>query len=133
MILVELREDRRDLALPVERVVDRLRRDPETGCGVAADAQSRPRGGSLSVGRHVLQLRQRLQFLFENRRPAGKLIAVAILKRVLVLRLARPAADLDVLPDLHEQSNPLHPAHFRLQAGDDLAGGSPALLSGLQG
>jgi hypothetical protein len=77
-------------------------------------------------------LRQRLQFLFENRRPAGKLIAVAILKRVLVLRLARPAADLDVLPDLHEQSNPLHPAHFRLQAGDDLAGGRPALLSGLQ-
>jgi hypothetical protein len=39
MILVELREDRRDLALPegvVERVVDRLRRDPRR------DAVSRP-------------------------------------------------------------------------------------------
>jgi hypothetical protein len=59
-------------------------------------------------------------------------IAVAILKRVLVLRLARPAAHLDVLPDLHEQSNSLDPGEFGLQSGDDFAGGSPAFLSWLQ-
>ena len=110
MILVELREDRRDLPLAkgiVQRVVDRLGRDPEAGRGVAVDAQCCARGGSLGVGRHILQLRQRLQFLFEYRRPAGEFIAVAILQRILILRLARPAADLDVLPDLHEQSDSL--------------------------
>ena len=36
------------------------------------------------------------------------------------LRLARPAADLDVLTDLYELRNPLDPRQFRLQVGGNL-------------
>ena len=55
-VRVQLREDDRDLPLPegvVERVVDRLERDPEARCRVAVDDDLRLEPLVLLVARHV--------------------------------------------------------------------------------
>ena len=62
MVLVELGEDRRHLALAegvVERVIDRLRRDAEAAEHVAIDLQIHTRRGSLQIAGHVLEFGQR--------------------------------------------------------------------------
>src|SRR3954451_11152207 len=58
VVLVQLREQRRDLALSegvVQHVVNRLRGDPEARCGVAVDLQGRTRGRRLRVRGYVAQ------------------------------------------------------------------------------
>ena len=61
VVLVQLREDRRDLSLAeraVERVVHRLRGDAEARGRVAIDREIRAQAAVLLVRRDVLQLRR---------------------------------------------------------------------------
>ena len=128
VILVELREYRRDLPLAegvVERVVDRLGRHPQPRGGVAVDAQRCARGGRLSIGRHVLQLRQRRQLLLETigaHRASSSLLPSCSVYWYCVL-LGRPPTWMSCRTCMNS-AIPCDPRQFRLQPGDDFAGGA---------
>ena len=90
------------------------------------------RGGDLLVRAHVLDLVQLLHFSLDDRRPVIELAAVRIGQRILILRLGEPAADVDVLPGLHEEEGARDLCHLGAQALDDLLGRGVALLEGLE-
>ena len=72
MILVQLREQDRHLALAhgiVKCVVDHLWRDPQARSGHAVDHKRRLQTSRLFIGRDIAELRQRLQLVYQPRRP----------------------------------------------------------------
>ena len=91
MVLVQLREDGRDLPLAegiVERVVDHLRRDAEARRGIAVDDERRlkpPVCWSEATSRSSCTVRS---LSIEARRPGVQLVRVGCLQRVLILRTA---------------------------------------------
>ena len=68
----------------------------------------------------VLQARQLRHLLLDDRRPVVELRRIGRGQRVLVLRLAEPAADIDVLARLHEELHARHLGHLGPQPLDDL-------------
>ena len=81
-VLVRLREDRRDDALPegiVERIVDRRRGDAEPRGGGAVDQDIGGEAVFREVAGDVLELRHLLQALQQSRHPDRKLGRVGVL------------------------------------------------------
>ena len=125
-VLVQLREDGRDLALAervVERVVDRLRRDAEARRGVAVDHEPRLQARR-SAGRWRRRAAPAAPAAVRRSRGAQtvKLLAVGIFEAVLVLRPADAILDRQVLHRLHVQRDAVDLGQLRLQAADHVAG-----------
>ena len=87
VVLVQLREYRRDLALAecvVERVVDRLRQYAQTRCRVAIDHQLGFEPAVLLVGGDVAQLTAAVCSLSTRLgRPSAKFLRVGVFHRIL--------------------------------------------------
>ena len=106
MVLIELREHRRDLSLAVRVVqcrVERLRRDAQAGRRVAIDREACLQPVVLLVAGDVPQDRQGLQPRDEPGNPGSKFLRIGILEAVLVLRPADAILDGEVLYRLHEE------------------------------
>ena len=132
VILVERAVDDRDLALAecvVERVVDLGRRDAEPRGGVAVDDEIGLQALLLLVGVDVGQHRAVLQRLDELRRPLEQVIGVVGLQRVLILRVALPAAGADVLDRDQEQAAAGHLRELRPQPRDHLVDRRPLAIA----
>ena len=89
MVLVDLRVERRDLALPervVQRVVDLRDGDAVARGGVAVDHQRELQARGLLVRHDVLDLGELAQRRRDLRCPLVELGEVGILEDVLVLR-----------------------------------------------
>ncbi len=118
----------------VDGGVDRRGGDAEPRGRIAVDGQVHRRAAGLLVGADVLQLGDRLQRRQEPGGPGVQLVEIGIRQGVLVLRLAGPAADVDVLRRLQEGLHPHEVLQLRPEARDDLVGvGLAALFAGLQG
>ncbi len=131
---VQLREDDRHLPLAegvVERVVDGLRRDAQARGRVAVDRERHLETGGLLVARDVLSI---------GRSPCGapstsrgaqiaSSFGSGVLERVLVLRPADAAVDLQVLHRLQVELDAVHLRELRLEARDDLVRARRALRS----
>ncbi len=111
MILVQLRENRGHLPLAervIQRVVNRLRQNSQPRCGVAINRQRCLHSAVLLVAGHVGQLGQISQLIDQFRSPLGKLLAVRIFHRVLVLRAADAVFHGQVLHGLQVEGDSLH-------------------------
>ena len=135
MILVAGDVDRRNLALAervVERVVDLADGNSQSRGGVAIDHQI----GfeplvllvAVDVGEGVFALQRRRDL----RRPFVELLQGGSLQGVLVLRVARAAADADVLHRLQEQGGARNHRHLPPQPRDDAVGGDVTLVRRIQ-
>ena len=130
-ILVELREDGRDLPLAervVERIVNRLRQDVETRCFFAVHVHADLQAVLLLVAGNISEFRYGAQFCQKPCRPLGELGAVGILQRVLILGAADAAVYLHVLCGLHEKRDALHGGGGVTQVFDDFTGADAALI-----
>ena len=131
VILVDRLVHRRDLALAervVERAVDRLRGQAEARGSVAIDDDVRGQAGILLVRTHVHDFRQRRELVENPRAPFGEQIEILRLQRVLILRVALPSADPEVLLGLQIQGCPRHAGRLVTDARDHLVGGRVALF-----
>ena len=123
MVLVNRLIHDRDLALAksvVQRGVHGLGRQAEARCRIAVDDHIGRQAGILLVGTHVRNLRQSREFIQESRPPYGQRVEIGPLQRVLVLRVALPAADAHVLGILQEHGGPRHARSLAAQTGDHL-------------
>ena len=135
VVLIELGEDRRDLALAegvVEGVVDGLGQDGEARGEVAVDDQRGHEAAVLLVARHVAQLRESPEPLDEPRGPLGELPRVRVLEGILVLRAAHAILDGQVLHRLHVEGDPLHVLDRRAESADDGGGIGAPRVPGLE-
>ena len=135
MVLVQLREDGRDLTLAegvVEGIVDHLGGDAQPRGGVAVDHQRGLQPPVLLITRHVPQLRECLQLLNQPWRPQVQLIGIGTLNAVLILRPADPVFHREVLDGLQKEGDAFHLGQLWLQATDDVAGTHLALVEWLQ-
>ena len=106
MILIDRLVHHRDLALAksvVERGVHSLRRETEARRGIAVDDHVGRQSGILLVRTDVRNFRKRREPFQNFRPPYRQRVEVRRLQRVLVLRVALPAADAHVLRVLQEQ------------------------------
>ena len=100
MVLVERRVHRRHLPLAegiVQRVVDRLLRKTQARRGVAIDDDVGLEAAVLLIAADVGENFNGAQFLEHLRRPLVQLAEVVALQRELILRVARSAADAQIL------------------------------------
>ena len=107
---------------------DRPRREAR----VAVDVDGEVRRGDLLVRGDVLQAGQLAHVLLDDRRPVIELRRIGRGQRVLVLGLAEPAADIDVLARLHEELHAGHLGHLGPQPLDDLLRRGIALAERLE-
>ena len=131
MILIQLRVQRADLALPVgivQRVVDGGRRNAKPRCRHAIDVQMQRASARLLVGGHILQFRQLLQLRDKLVGPLIQFVDVRIFERVLVLRTAHAIIHRDVLHRLHVQVHAGHLREIGLQPANHIGGAHVALL-----
>ena len=121
VVLVERREDVRDLALAegvVERVVDELRQDAEPRGRVAIDDERGLQPAVLLVGGDVAEPLDRPELREHPRGEGVELAEIRALQRVLVLRIAHAPADPHVLHRLEEEGRPRHVGELPAQALD---------------
>ena len=129
VVLIDRLVHHRDLALAksvVQRGVHGLRRQTEARCGIAVDDHIGRQAGILLVGADVGNLRQRREPVQKSRPPQRQRVEVGPLQRVLVLRVALPAADAHVLGVLQEHGGPRHARSLAAQTGDHLVRGGLA-------
>jgi hypothetical protein len=122
VILVARIIDRRDLALAecvVERVVDLSDIDAKPRRRVAIDGDVGLEPLILLVGVDLGDLRDRLQFRENARRPREQLIGIVILERVLILGVAGASAETDILDRLQEERRSRDLGDIAAQPGDD--------------
>src|SRR5215831_742199 len=134
VVLVELGEERRDLALAesvVERVVNGLRRDTETGSGLTVNDQRSNRSAGLLIGGDIAKLWQSFQPVDQPRRPGVQLGGVGILKRILELRAAGAILDSQILNRLHVESDAVHRRELGLETLHDFGRVCVPLCEGL--
>ena len=135
VVLVERGVDRRDLALP-ERAVQRLVDEPgahsDPGRGVPVDGERHLQARVLLVARDVAQLGQRAERLEHARGPLAQILKTVGLQRVLVLGIADPSAQPDVLHRLEIEGGPRHPRELRPEPCDHLVGGGVPLPARLE-
>ena len=89
-----------DLALAkgvVEDAIDGLGGDPQAAGGIAVDDQTGLQPAILQVAIHIAQLRKGAQLLQNDGRPGVEVLEVVSLQRILELRVAGAAADLQIL------------------------------------
>ncbi len=135
VVLVQLREHRRDLALRegvVQRVVDVLRGDAEARRRVAVDDKLRLQAFDLLVAGDVGQDGQGLELVDHTRGPHGEFVRVGVFDRVLVLRAGDAVFDREILQRLKVGLDAFDLREPRLQALNDLHGGVGALFAVLQ-
>ena len=136
MILVDRLVHGRDLALAesvVERAVDGLRGQTEARSGIAVDDHVRRKPGILLIRTDVGNLRQRARAGPELSAPTSASDAKILrLQRVLILRVALPAADANILRVLQEQRGARHARRLAAEAGDHLVRGGLAHSERLQ-
>ena len=131
VVLVELGEHGRDLALPervVQRVVDHRGRDPEARGSIAIDDQMRTESLVLLVGCHVAQRGQGLQPVQQLRGPGTQLGGIRILEAVLILRAAHAILDGQILHRLEIERDAFDLRELGLQAIDDRGNARIALV-----
>ena len=100
MVLVERRVHRRHLPLAegvVQRIVDRLLRKSQARRRVAVDDDVGLEAAVLLIAADVGENFDGAQFLEHLRRPLVELAEVVALQRELILRVAHPAADSQIL------------------------------------
>ncbi len=110
----------------------RLRRNAQAAGGVAVDHQARLQAPVLQITVHVAKLRDGLQLLLHDGRPAKKVLQVVSLQRVLELRIAHAPADLHVLHGLQEERRARNASQLRPQPVGDLVRANLAHVQGLQ-
>ncbi len=135
VVLVARHIDGRDLALPervIERIVDLADRDPEPGRGVAVDHQVGFKPLVLLVAVDVGENRDALKRRSDLRAPFVQLLERRALQGVLILGIARPPADANVLDRLQEQRRSRHHGERASQPDDDLIDRQLALAERLQ-
>ena len=123
VILVDGAVDDRYLALAesvVERVVDLGRRDAEPRGGVAIDDEIGLQPLLLLVGIDVREHGTVLERLDELRRPRVEILRIVGLQRVLIWRVALPAAGADVLNRIEKQAAAGNLRELRPQPRDHL-------------
>ena len=125
VVLVQRRVDDRHLPLAervVERVVDQLRRDAEPRGRAPVDGERGLEPLVLQVAAHVDELRRRPEPLLEPAGPGTELLHPLALERVLVLGVAEPRADVDVLDRLEERRRARHLGEPAPEPRHDLLG-----------
>jgi hypothetical protein len=116
----------------IQRRVQRLRGDAEFGRCDAVIVHQLIQAAILLVRTYILQTGQVLHRTQDDRRPLGKILHIVRLERVLVHRIAGPAADAEILHSLEECRSHRQMVQFRAQAADDLSGADLALRQWLE-
>src|SRR5258708_20158553 len=122
MVLIQLRENRGDLALAksvVQRVVDRLRQNTQARCCVTIDGNRRLQSAILLVGGDGGQLGQRGQLGEQLGSPVRQFFSVRVFHRVLELRAADPVFHGQILHWLHEERNTFNVVQPGLQPANN--------------
>ena len=135
VILIQLRVDDGHFRLAecaVQRRVQRLRGKAELCRGDAIIVHQLIQAAILLVGAHVLQAGQALHLAQQDRSPLGKILHVVGLDRVLIHRIAGPAADAQILHGLEERGSHRQTVQLGAQAVDDLSGADLALRQRLE-
>src|SRR5271154_7020039 len=125
VILIQRLVDGRDLPLPksvVEHGVDVRRGDAQPRSGITIDDYVGFQAFVLLVRVHLLELRKCAHFLQQLGCPGVQLIQILTLKRVLILRLAQTATDLQVLLRLHVKGGARNLGKLLAQLPNDLIG-----------
>src|SRR2546422_2239188 len=135
VILVQTFIDVGDLALAegvVERVVNGLHGNAETRGGIAVHKKRSLQAMVQLVGVDVPQLRDAGHALQQDGRPVIQVGQNVGLEGVLVLRVAKTAANIDVLNGLEDQSGSGNFREFPAKASNHLVRVKLALLDGLE-
>ena len=122
MVLVQLREDGRNLALSksvIQRVVDGLRENSQSRRGIPVNRDIRLEPVVQLVGSHIGQRRQGLQLGHQLRGPLRQFLRIRIFYRILELGAAHAVFDRQILHRLHVESNAVDLRQLRLQSTDD--------------
>ena len=117
-VLVEAGIHGGDLALTegiVEDLIDGGGGDAEARCGVAIDDEGFGQSLILLIGGDVAQFRHGAHRAIEPRRPGVQLAEIFVGQRVLILRSAAAAADLNVLLRLEEKRGAGNAGEFSAQ------------------
>src|SRR5579862_585386 len=115
----------------VQRVVDDLRLDAETGRRVAIDGDGYDRRSVLRIGGDVSQFRQFLEPVHQARDPRIELLQIRILKNVLERAARDAAADGYVLSGLQEEPGAGHLRELGAQPVDNLRSRGIAVVTQL--
>ena len=135
-VLVERVVDRRDLALAegvVERRIDGAHGEPQAGHAVAVEHQAGLHALVLLVGADVGEFRQRHQGAADARFPLAQVAEMVGLQGVLIVGVARTAADAHVLGRGQEQAGAGLVRQLAAQPRHDLVGRDPAARSAASG
>ncbi len=122
-VLIEAGVHGGDLALAervVEDLVDGGCGDAETRGGVAIDDEGCREPLVLLVSGGIAQLGHRAHAGQQARSPGVEFVQVFVRERVLILRVAATASDLDVLLGLEEERGAGDAGEFPAEAVDDL-------------
>ena len=123
MILVQAFVNVGDLALAegvAKSIVDVLYGNAEAAGGIAVNDDGALQSMHLLVGVDVAQLRDFLEALHDDGRPMREVAEIIRLKRVLVLRAAETASNVEVLNSLQVQRGARNPGSLRTNARNDL-------------
>ena len=123
VVLIDRAVDHRHLTLAesvVQRAVDLRRGDAEPRSGVAIDDEIGFEALLLLIGVDVGEHGAVLECGNQLRRPVEQVVGAVGLQRVLVCRVALPAAGADILDRVQEQAAAGHLGKLRPQPGDDL-------------
>ena len=130
VILVELSEDGRDLALAegvVKGVVDVGGENAEARSGVAVDGQCGEETLVQLVAGNVAEFGEQFQFIDEAGRPVSKFLGINVFETVLELRAANAVFDGQVLDGLEEEGDTVNLSEFGLETANDIGGADVAL------
>ena len=122
-VLVQGVVDRRHQSLTkiiVERAVDELHRNSQTGGGVAVDDEAGLRALVLRIGAQVGQDGNLAEGLPDARLPEAQFLDIVGLEGVLILGIARATANADVLLRLQKEVGTGFTRELRTQAGNHL-------------
>ena len=133
MILIRLREHGGDETLAkgvIERVVDSLHADAESGGGIPVNDQRSLQSAVLLVGGDVAKRAEGIEFFNEARGSESEFFGVGIFKRVLELGAADAIFDAEILDGLQIEADAFYASQFFLEAADDVtrAGSGRAAL-----
>ena len=110
--MIQLREYGRNLALSesvIKRVVDGLRKNSQSRCGIAVNRDVRLEPIIELIRSHIAQCGQRLQLGHQLRRPPRQFLRVRIFDRILELRSAHAVFHRQILYRLHVEGDAVHP------------------------
>src|SRR5271165_6945217 len=135
VVLVQRRIHGADLGLAesvVESGVNRLRGDAEPGGRRTVVDESHAQSIILLVAVHLGETADAPHAVKQDGTPFHQIFEVFALNRVLILRVATPSADVEILAGLQKNARSLNGRQLRPQTVDELAGGNVSKSAALE-